>query len=140
MFLGSNDLMLKTIDLPMRVEKIGQIWNFSWKNRFKGKSIETKVENQSRASRRGNTNSTSLCIETKFEDQSRVCKGASRFVKTKSENQSKACKGVNRSTKTKSEYQSRKMFKDIYHWLDLQPDIQKILKLSVDSIICSLKF
>jgi hypothetical protein len=59
---------------------------FFAENRFEGKSIKTKAENQSRASRRGSTNSTSNFAKTEFEHQSKTCRGTSRFVETKSEN------------------------------------------------------
>jgi hypothetical protein len=85
-FLGSSDVVLNTIEIPMKVEEDRSSLKLFAKNRFEGKSTKTKAENQSRTSRRGSTNSTSNFAKTKFEDQSKTCRGTSRFVETKSEN------------------------------------------------------
>jgi hypothetical protein len=78
-----------------------------------------KLKNQSIASRRGNTNSTSS------------------FAKTRFENQSRAYRKTNKSVETRSE--SKKKFRYIYHRLDLQLKIQKIFRLLFDLVIYSLK-
>jgi hypothetical protein len=58
---------------------------------FKEESAKTKAKNQSRASRRGSTNPISSFVETKFENQSRACRGANRYTKIRIEIKSRAC-------------------------------------------------
>jgi len=58
---------------------------------FKEESTKTKAKNQSKASRRGSTNSTSSCAETKFENQSKAYMGANRYTKIRFEIKSRAC-------------------------------------------------
>jgi len=50
---------------------------FLAKNRFEGKSIVTRIKNQSRTNIKGSTNSTNNFAKTKFEDQSKTCRGTS---------------------------------------------------------------
>jgi hypothetical protein len=77
-FLGSNDVVLKTTYLPMKVEE----------GRSSLKLFLQKLglkENRNKINIRGNTNSIINFAKTKFEDQSRTCRGASRSTKTKFE-------------------------------------------------------
>jgi hypothetical protein len=74
-------------------------------------------------------------IKTKAQNQRKACRGVSKFPKTKSENQNRTCRGRNRSTKTRYEYQSKRKFRDVYHKSDLQPKIQEVLILLLDSTI-----
>jgi hypothetical protein len=45
---------------------------------FEGQTIETKAENQSTTSRRGNIDPTNSSTKTIFEIKSRACKGVSK--------------------------------------------------------------
>ncbi len=71
-------------------------------------------------------------------NQSRSYKGISKSLETKSENQNRACKRINRSTKTIYEYQSKKRL-ETYHKSNLQPKIQEVFILSLDSTIYNPK-
>ncbi len=71
-FLGFSDVVLKIINLPMRVKED----RLSLKqNKFERESIETRAKNRSR---RGSTNSTNSFTKTKFEYQNKACKGTSK--------------------------------------------------------------
>jgi len=53
------------------------------KNKFEGKSTNTKVENPNRANKRGTTNSTNNFTKIRFQNQNRACKGTNRSIETK---------------------------------------------------------
>jgi hypothetical protein len=78
-FLGSSDIVLIITYLPMKVkEDKSNLKLFLQKNMFEGKSIETKAKNQSRANKRGNIDPTNSSTKTRFENQSRTCKGVNK--------------------------------------------------------------
>ncbi len=110
--MGFNDVLLKTIDLPVRVEE--NRLNLK-QNKFEGEFVKTKAKNRSRTNKKGSTNSINNFTKTKFENQNRACKRTNRYVKIRSNNQSRTCKKTNRSAKTISKYQNRRRFKNIYH-------------------------
>ncbi len=119
-FLGSIDVMLKTTNLQMKVDEDRSSLKLLLQKTILKKNLKKpKLKNQSIASRRGNTNSTSS------------------FAKTRFENQSRAYRKTNKSVETRSE--SKKKFRYIYHRLDLQLKIQKIFRLLFDLVIYSLK-
>jgi len=109
--LGFSDVVLKTIDLPVKVEE--DRLNLK-QNKFEGEFVKTEAKNQSRTNRRGSTNSTNSFIKTKFENQNRTCRIANKFVEIIFNNQNWTCRGANRFA-TKCGYQSRRRFKNIYH-------------------------
>jgi hypothetical protein len=80
-FLGSNDVVLKTTYLPMKVEE----GRSSLKLFLQKLGLKENPKNRNKINIRGNTNSIINFAKTKFEDQSRTCRGASRSTKTKFE-------------------------------------------------------
>jgi hypothetical protein len=112
--------MLKTTNLQMKVdENRSSLKLLLQKTSLKENLKKPKLKNQSIASRRGNTNSTSSFAKTRFENQSRAYRGANKSVETKSE--------------------SKRKFRYIYHRLDLQLKIQKKFRLLFNLVIYSLK-
>jgi len=114
--------MLETTNLQMKVdEDRSSLKLLLQKTSLKENLKKPKLKNQSIASRRGNTNSTSSYTKTRFENQSRAYRGANKSVETRSE--------------------SKRKFRYIYiyHRLDLQLKTQKIFKLLFDLVIYSLK-